>query len=193
MNQMPVTWLDELKAAYPKRSGPMSWPRVFLKVRRALLETSWDDCIAGVKRYAKYCQEAGIDGSAFVVAPARFFEDQIYLEELAFSPAEDPNVTEHKRKERARFARAVDDALGMGIKPMPGECAAALETRIMLERTQGSTTIGPRRRQLTDANGGNAGTTEGGPGLQSDEPHSRGSESIRGRISSLADRMRVSK
>lgn len=176
---MPVTWLDELKAAYPKRSGPMSWPRVFLKVRGALLETRWDDCIAGVKRYAKYCQEAGIEGSAFVITPARFFEDEIYLEDLTFTPAEDPKIVEHRSKEADRLARAREAGARIGLEPMPGECSAAFETRIMLENQR----PGRGERRETDHVGASGES----------ELHMRSSESVQQRISSLAHRLRIAK
>lgn len=145
----------------------MSWPRVFLKVRRALLETNWDDCIAGVKRYAKYCQEAGIEGSAFVITPARFFEDEIYLEALTFAPAEDPKVAEHKRKEAERRDRAVVSgrALQPPVEPYPLESVAAYETRIMLAKND-------RGRS---------------------DPAMGGGMAINARIASLANRMRIAK
>lgn len=131
---MPVTWLDELKAAYPKRSGPMSWPRVFLKVRRALLETSWDDCIEGVKRYAKYCQEAGIEGSGFVVAPARFFEDEIYLEDLTFAPAEDPKIIDQRARSLTARIAVEERAREAGIVFDKRDSTESIQTRINLER-----------------------------------------------------------
>jgi hypothetical protein len=137
MNQMPSDWLDQLKQEYPHRSGPMSWPRVFLKVRRALMESNWETLIEGVKRYAKYCQEAGIDGSAFVVQPARFFEDEIYLEDLSFCAAEDPKKAEAKRKEADYLARVTVRASGLGISRYADEPAAALETRCRLAETRG--------------------------------------------------------
>lgn len=137
MNDLPSDWLIQLKRVYPNRSGPMSWPRVFLKVRRALFESNWETLIEGVKRYARYCQEAGIEGSAFVVAPARFFEDEIYLEDLSFCAAEDPKKVESRNREAERFARAREAGVRVGLEPMQGECAAAFETRVSLAQTHG--------------------------------------------------------
>lgn len=159
----------------------MSWPRVFLKVRRALFETSWADCMEGVKRYAKYCQEAGIEGSAFVIAPARFFEDEIYLEDLTFLPTEDPKVAEHKRKESERWARALEAAsrLGVGgsvagaegLRPMQGECVAAFETRIRLAQDG-----------IGRGHGGRGGNNEGARA---------GGGELSNRITSLSERMKI--
>lgn len=155
MNELPGDWLDQLKQVYPNRSGPMSWPRVFLKVRRALFESSWESLIEGVKRYARYCQEAGIEGSAFVVAPARFFEDEIYLEDLSFCAAEDPKKVDVRRLESERMQRAVDSAVQAGStsRPYPQECAAAFETRLAIERNRNGSVssggaLGERVRDL---------------------------------------------
>src|SRR6185312_3231712 len=110
MNQMPIDWLDVLKVEYPKRSGPMRWPRVFLPVRRALMETSWVDLISGVKRYAEYCKASGKEGSDYVVAPESFFKDEIYLETFEYKAPEDPKVIEARNKEADRWRRAREAA-----------------------------------------------------------------------------------
>lgn len=136
---LPSDWLDQLKAVYPKRSGPMRWPRVFLPVRRALMETTWDDLISGVKRYAEYCKASGKEGSEFVATPESFFKDEIYLEELLYQPSktkEESRAAEIVARDAERIANAVRDSGGL-LRPMRGECAAAFETRIALERTRG--------------------------------------------------------
>lgn len=160
MNAMPIDWLDQLKREYPKRSGPMSWPRVFLKLRRALIETNWDEIMEGVKRYAKYCQDAGTEGSSFVVAPARFFEDEIYLESLKFEQPQTKEQTakaEIARKESDRMERCIADAarLGCPLRPYPQESAAAFETRVAIERDRDRTVssggdLGERIRGLAN-------------------------------------------
>lgn len=130
MNAMPIDWLDQLKREYPKRSGPMSWPRVFLKLRRALIETNWDEIMEGVKRYAKYCQDAGTEGSSFVVAPARFFEDEIYLESLTFTPAKDPKVAAHEAQAAERWDRASRLANDLSVERYRGDSIDTFEERI---------------------------------------------------------------
>lgn len=165
MNALPSDWLDQLKQVYPNRSGPMSWPRVFLKVRRALFESSWESLIEGVKRYARYCQEAGIEGSAFVVAPARFFEDEIYLEDLTFAAAIDPKVAAAKAKEALRWDRASELAAHLSVPRYPQDSLEAFESRIRLAETR------PPPRRVSDNAGGE----------------------LSGRIADLANRLRVAK
>lgn len=114
----------------------MSWPRVFLKVRRALIESSWEECLEGVKRYARYCQEAGIEGSAFVVSPARFFEDEIYLESLTFQAAEDPKVAEHRAKKLAERVRVESEASLCGVQFDSRDSTESIQTRIEIARNQ---------------------------------------------------------
>lgn len=160
MNAMPIDWLDQLKREYPKRSGPMSWPRVFLKLRRALIETNWDEIMEGVKRYAKYCQDAGTEGSSFVVAPARFFEDEIYLESLKFEQPQTKEQTakaEIARKESDRMERCIADAarLGCPLRPYPHESATAYEHRLRTEQdnqrsVRRGDALGENIRNLTD-------------------------------------------
>lgn len=134
MNQMPTDWLEQIKREYPKRSGPMRWPRVFLPVRRALLETSWDSIMEGVRRYAKYCKDSGKEGSDYVTGPENFFKDEIYLEELEFHAAEDPKITRAAAVAVERMDRAVADGKRLFLAPHPNEPVAAFETRIMLEK-----------------------------------------------------------
>ena len=137
MNQMPTDWLDELKREYPKRSGPMRWPRVFLAVRRALLESSWESIMEGVKRYAMYAKASGKEGSDFIATPENFFKDEIYLEELAYEAPKskkDLEQLERRRGEDERLHRANDEAMALGLRQHLGEPVAAYETRIMLEK-----------------------------------------------------------
>lgn len=100
------------------------------------METTWDDLMQGVKRYAEYCKTSGKEGSDFVVAPESFFKDEIYLETFTHQAAEDPKKADGRRMESERMQRAVDGAIqaGSALRPHPQEPAAAFETRIMLEK-----------------------------------------------------------
>lgn len=173
MNSMPPTWLDELKREYPQRSGPMRWPRVFLPVRRALQETTWDELIAGVKRYAEYCKASGKEGSDYVSSPENFFKDEIYNEVLVWKAPEKPEVIESRNKEadRWRCAREAAGKLSPPLEAMPGESVGSFETRISLGIARGPS------RQIVQGS------------LQADI-QGRDTD-LASRISSLAERMRV--
>lgn len=149
----------------------MSWPRVFLKLRRALIETNWDEIMEGVKRYAKYTQEAGTEGTAFVLTPARFFEDEIYLESLSFQIPEDPKITAHKRKEAEHLGRVEREGILLGLERYPLESIAAFETRIRMS------TVNAGRTQSKD-NRPDSGSGKGNPELSA-------------RIASLTARMKA--
>jgi len=147
MNDMPTDWLDQLKTEYPKRSGPMRWPRVFLPVRRALMDVTWSEIIEGIKRYKAYCQASGKEGSDYVIGPESFFKDEIYLEQFEHKAPQDPKVIEAKRQEAQRWDRAYRDADALacgGLKPYPLESIGAFETRIESARTR----VSPRVAHL---------------------------------------------
>jgi hypothetical protein len=136
MHELPQDWTKQLIEAYPARSGPCGWGgmRLMLSVRRALNETSWERIMEGVRGYAQYARESGKEGSEFIVAPKTFFDDAIYLEQLTYKVPENPQKIEARAKEQERMDRAVraGSTLEPALFPMPGESAAAFETRIML-------------------------------------------------------------
>lgn len=103
------------------------------------MESNWETCIEGVKRYAKYCQEAGIEGSSFVITPARFFEDEIYLESLQFSQAQDPKKIDAQKKENQRWTEAhlLASRLTPVLEPMQHESVGAFETRVRSAKDAG--------------------------------------------------------
>ena len=105
-----------------------------LSVRRALMATNWERIMEGVKGYAQYARDSGREGSDYVLSPKSFFDDQIYLEQLTYKVPEDPKKIEARQKERERMARAevAGAALPTPLFALPGESAAAFETRIML-------------------------------------------------------------
>lgn len=136
-NQTPNDWLEQIKAIYPKRSGPMRWPRVFLPVRRALMETTWDDLIKGVHRYAAYIQASGKAGSDFVTTPENFFKDEIYLEDLVYAIPKDPKLVEYEAHASAQRARVEAEAQAERVSYTPLDSTAAIATRISLAKTRG--------------------------------------------------------
>jgi len=183
LNAMPLDWSEQLQAAYPKRSGPSGWKgmRLMLAIRRALFESTWEQIIDGCKNYKAYCQASGREGSDFVQAPQRFIEDGSYLETFTFKAAEDPKITEHKRKEAERRGRAVVSgrALFPPLECDPLESTAAFETRIYLAKSS------PARPPINSSIPG--AITHGVP------DDSEATARLSNRISSLAGRMRIAK
>ena len=73
---------EEFKKAYPQRSGTQPWSRA-LKVIRARLKdgSTWSEILAGVKRYADYCDATAKTGTEFVMQAATFCgAEKHYLE-----------------------------------------------------------------------------------------------------------------
>ena len=65
---LPIDWSEQLQSAYPKRSGPCGWRgmRLMLALRRALMDSSWEEIIDGCKNYKAYCQASGKEGTDYV-------------------------------------------------------------------------------------------------------------------------------
>jgi len=54
---LPNDWLKQLKLVYPKRGAGQGWGKV-KKLVHILIEDgeSWEDILAGAKRYGDYCR-----------------------------------------------------------------------------------------------------------------------------------------
>lgn len=163
-----------------------------LALRRALMDSTWEEILDGCKNYARFCEEGGTTGSAFVQAPLRFIQDQSYLETFEYKAAQSKDElarSELRSRDLLRMQKAIEAGarIDSSLRPVPGECAAAFETRVMLAGTVGRNAL--RSEQICV----NRDTSNGGQ-LHSDiSDLERSGESIRGRISSLADRMRIAK
>ena len=167
MNDLPVDWSARIEAAYPKRAGPSGWRgmRLMLAIRRALMESTFEEILDGCEKYKAFCQQSGIEGSIYVQAPIRFIEDGCYLEDFVYVRPEKPEVIEARNKEADRWRRAREAAakLSPPLEAYPGESAGSLETRVEMARTRGP-----------------------------DKPAAATAD-LHGRISSLAERMRIAK
>lgn len=160
MNDIPIMWAAELKAAYPRRSGPTGWAsmKLLLACRRALMESTWQEIIDGCERYKAYCIESGREGTDFIQNPLRFIEDGCYLEDFTYQAPqtkEEAARAELKARDGERMAKAVEAGgrLTPPLSPDPGECVAAFETRIrMAQSNPPAIPVDVRRRisSLTD-------------------------------------------
>ena len=61
MNNMPVDWINQIKAEYPARSGGLGWldMRLMLAVRRALLTHTWEQITDAIKAYKAAMPKSG--------------------------------------------------------------------------------------------------------------------------------------
>jgi hypothetical protein len=183
MNEMPSDWSRALEEVYPKRSGPNGWKgmRLLLAVRRALIDSTWEQILSGCKAYKDYCCQAGIEGTSFVQAPLRFIQEASYLESFSHKAPEDPKVIEAKVKETERWERAhlLASRLDPILKPMQHESVASFETRIRLESTRNpSKPVGVLAGRLD---------REARPAIRGSDPQ------LSERIADLAQRLRIAK
>lgn len=138
LNDLPGDWSERLQGAYPKRSGPSGWKgmRLLLCVRRALMDSTFEQVINGCENYRTYCRSAGIEGTDFVQSPLRFISDGSFAEEFIYKIPEDPKVAEAKLRAADRDVRATERGNKLGLVRHHLESVGAFETRCMLEETK---------------------------------------------------------
>lgn len=63
----------DFKLTYPARSGDYRWKQTMNAINTRLKEGhAWEEIMAGVRRYAAYCEAKGDTGTQFVMQPIRF-------------------------------------------------------------------------------------------------------------------------
>jgi hypothetical protein len=79
----------EIKSIYPKRAGDQGWSKAFRACNARLAEGStWDELIAGTKRYAQFCEATEKTGTEFVKQAATFFgPDRHYAHSWQLPPS----------------------------------------------------------------------------------------------------------
>lgn len=153
MNVLPLSWSEDLQAVYPKRSGPCGWRgmKLMLALRRALMDSTFEQVINGCENYRTYCRAAGIEGTDFVQSPLRFISDGSFAEEFTYKAPQDPKVLESQTRAADRDVRARERGDRVGLVRDRLESVGAFETRCMLEETKPAThDIRQRIGSLTD-------------------------------------------
>lgn len=81
MGGEPPEWAL-IRSEYPKRQGDHRWPKALTHANARLREGhSWDEMLAGAKRYAAYVRAEGSEGTKYVKQAATFFgTDKAFLE-----------------------------------------------------------------------------------------------------------------
>lgn len=79
----PPIEFEELKASYPKRSGDAGWSKAIKACNARLADGySWDEMLAGTRRYYAYCKATGKIGTEYVKQAGTFFgPDKHFLSE----------------------------------------------------------------------------------------------------------------
>ena len=71
---LPSDWLKQIKASYPKRCGGHGWGHVRKRIPELVKSgESFEDILAGVKRYAALMDATRTTGSMFVMQARTFF------------------------------------------------------------------------------------------------------------------------
>ena len=122
-----------------------------LAVRRALMDSTFEQVVNGCENYRTYCRAAGVEGTDFVQSPLRFISDGSFAEEFIYKAPEDPKVAEAKARAADRDVRARERGDRLGLVRDHLESVGAFETRCMLEETKpASHDVRSRISSLTD-------------------------------------------
>lgn len=72
--------LTEVRAIYPKRSGSQPWDRAAKACRARLTDGhTWEQMIAGARRYAEYCRATHKLGTEYVMQAATFYGPECHF------------------------------------------------------------------------------------------------------------------
>ena len=102
---------SEFKALYPQRGGDQPWSKA-LKAINARLKTgsTWNEILAGTRRYADFIRATGKEGSEYVLHAATFCgPDKRYLN-LWAPPAEKETVMDEILRRAGRAPNATAPA-----------------------------------------------------------------------------------
>jgi hypothetical protein len=110
--------------------------KLMLAVRRALMDSTFEQVLHGCENYRTYCRSAGIEGTDFVQSPLRFISDGSFAEEFLYKAPEVPKITEARAKAADRDVRAAERGNKLGLVRDHLESVGAFETRCMLEETK---------------------------------------------------------
>ena len=116
---LPDDYMEQIKAAYPKRDGGHGWGALPRLIGQALANgAKWERMIAGVKNYAIHCQRKGMVGTEFVLQARTFLGRDWHFDEWADQDMRSPA---EKAADRAREA-TLQRAARIGFRqPLPGE------------------------------------------------------------------------
>ena len=111
----PHIEIDRLKMVYPKHAagpGTIPWNRVTEEIWEMLkLGDTFDEMVAGVERYAVYCEAVGNVGTQFVRSPVNFIRDRLYKGEWT-PPLVRLKKSEQAQQDQERIVAALKEKYG---------------------------------------------------------------------------------
>lgn len=126
--QPDADWLDDFKAAYPKRAGSHRWSDVKKAINARLREGhTADEIVSGARRYAAWCKAGGKTGTEFVLQAATFVgPNKQFLEawdvEATNAASRKPVFEQpHERRDRELREYAERAEGGEGVAASPGD------------------------------------------------------------------------
>lgn len=120
---LPVDWLGQIKAVYPKRRGDQGWGNLKALVPRAVAAgADFERMLLGASKYAKHCDREGLTGTAMVKQAATYFGRGEWWEEWADmdlrTPAEiaaEAKWADLERRAKALGFKEVSRAHGLAV------------------------------------------------------------------------------
>lgn len=107
---LPTDFLDQLKAAYPKRDGAQGWaaiPRLFAAYT---MPDEWQTILLGTQQYAIHCGRKGMVRTEYVMQARTFYGRDRHWEEWAEMDLRTP----HQIAQDARWADLEARAVRLG-------------------------------------------------------------------------------
>src|SRR5262245_39384012 len=115
--QLPVDYLEQLQAVFPRRDGPHWWHKVRSQIPTALSSgASWEAILAGARGYAAYCERQQIAGTSFVKPASNFFDYRTQGWTEDFSIPEKPKTAQQLAQE-AQWAQLRARSAAIGFRP----------------------------------------------------------------------------
>ena len=122
---LPKDWLQQIREAYPKRTGGQGWGHVKKRLPNLVQGgESFDDMIAGCESYSRMLKDTGKYGTEFVMQARTFFgPGEWWLEAYDLQACE--------------YVKTLDDkAAEVGISRQENETDESLEKRIGTAETK---------------------------------------------------------
>lgn len=109
---LPADWLDQLKAAYPKRDGGGDGKKIVTRlVLKAVAEgAEWERILRGAQNYARYCGRKGFTGTEYVMMLQTFVGRDWHFDDWADKDLRTPAQKREDAEREALTMRA--QALG---------------------------------------------------------------------------------
>lgn len=124
---------EEFKAAFPRRAGNHAWPRAKRLAHRIVAngDATWDDLIAGAKRYNRLLEFTSKARTEYVMMPSTWLGDntQGWGEDYDL-PDVDPKQVKFMNPDQKREVALIKQGNEEGLTRAPGESLDSFSDRI---------------------------------------------------------------